>query len=255
MTTAALTRASRQQLLPTSPKVVMAPLEWPAAPILVRIHQARQRSVRCGRGIEHLVDDEAHVAGVQFSMSPPSGPPGVSSAPEPEQGGGHHIARRRHVVRSCSVILRGASKAVGENDEWVWAVVGGRDRAGGPPAGYQMVVTRVREGLSGIPSHAGVEREASTKVIVVVATDVEPAAPAVGEAPTSGSPMMASRMPRATAPGDTNRRIAAIRSLPPPEREDIVSQGPGPSSGAGEYPDQGLDLRGFDGPFLRTSLC
>ena len=30
-------------------------------PDLVRVDQARQRSVRGGRGTEHLVDDEAHV--------------------------------------------------------------------------------------------------------------------------------------------------------------------------------------------------
>jgi hypothetical protein len=41
-----------------------------------------------------------------------------------------------------------------------------------------MVVTRVREGLPGMPSHGGVEREGSTKVMVVDAADVEPAAAA-----------------------------------------------------------------------------
>ena len=33
ITIAALTRSSRQQLLATRPKVVIAPFEWPAAPI------------------------------------------------------------------------------------------------------------------------------------------------------------------------------------------------------------------------------
>ena len=61
MTTAALTRVSRQQLLATRPRVVIAPLEWPAAPISFAVDQARQRSVRRGRGPEDLVDDEAHV--------------------------------------------------------------------------------------------------------------------------------------------------------------------------------------------------
>src|SRR5271166_5522468 len=81
-------------------------------------------------------------------------------------------------------------------------------------AGYQMVVTRVREGLPGIPSHGGVEREVSTRVIVVVATKFEPAAAATVGAPTNGSAMAESRRPKATAPSDTIRRIAPIRSLP-----------------------------------------
>jgi hypothetical protein len=68
--------------------------------------------------------------------------------------------------------------------------------------GYQIVVTRVREGLPGTPSHGGVERAVSTKVIVVVATNVElPAAATVG-APTVGSAKAQSRRQQATAPSD-----------------------------------------------------
>ena len=81
-------------------------------------------------------------------------------------------------------------------------------------AGYHTVVTRVREGLPGIPSHGGVEREVSTKVIVVVATDVEPAAATRLGASTSGSAAAESAIPRASAPSDAILRIAPIRSLP-----------------------------------------
>src|ERR1700733_4405871 len=81
-------------------------------------------------------------------------------------------------------------------------------------AGYQTVVTRVREGFPGIPSHGGVDREVSTKVIVEVATDVEPAALARVGAPTRGRPTARSRRPETTAPSHTPGRLAPILSLP-----------------------------------------
>ena len=82
-------------------------------------------------------------------------------------------------------------------------------------AGYQMVVKRVREGVPAVPSHGGVEREVSTKVIVVLVTDVEPAAAATDGAPTNGSAMAETTRPNPTAPSDT-LRMALIRSLPVP---------------------------------------
>jgi hypothetical protein len=88
-------------------------------------------------------------------------------------------------------------------------------------AGYQRVVTRVREGLAGIPFHGGVERDVSTKVIVVVATDVELAAAPAVEVATKGRTMAESRRPEATAPSGAIRRIAPI--TPSPERNAIVS--------------------------------
>ena len=81
-------------------------------------------------------------------------------------------------------------------------------------AGYQMVVTRVRDGLPGIPSHGGVDRAVSTKVIVVVATDVELPAASTVEAPVNGRAKAQSARQHATAPSDIIRRTTPIRSLP-----------------------------------------
>ena len=82
-------------------------------------------------------------------------------------------------------------------------------------AGYQMVVTRVREGLSGMPAHGGVEREMSTKVSVVVATEFELAAAATVGTPTNAGPMAKSRRKKAIVPTDTTRWIASIRPSRP----------------------------------------
>src|SRR5580700_6901771 len=63
----------------------------------------------------------------------------------------------------------------------------------GPPddvPGYQMLVARVREGLATMPPHEAVERDESTKVIVVVTTgtDAGAAAETTGGVPATASP-------------------------------------------------------------------
>jgi hypothetical protein len=80
----------------------------------------------------------------------------------------------------------------------------------GPPddvPGYQMLVARVREGLAAMPPHEAVDRDESTKVIVVDATgtDAGAAAEATGGVPTSASPA-------------AERRRAMAVSAPAPER-------------------------------------
>ena len=80
----------------------------------------------------------------------------------------------------------------------------------GPPddvPGYQIVVTRVHEGLAATPPHDAVGRDESTKAIVVVATgtDTGAAAETTGSVPTSASP---------AAP----RTRAMAVSAPTPER-------------------------------------
>jgi hypothetical protein len=74
----------------------------------------------------------------------------------------------------------------------------------GPPAdvpGYQMLVTRVREGLAATPPHDAVERDESTKVIVVVAasTDTGAAADTTGGVPPTTSPTAERRRAKAVS--------------------------------------------------------
>ena len=92
-------------------------------------------------------------------------------------------------------------------------------------AGYQIVVTRVREGLPGIPSHGGVEREVSTKVIVVVATEFEPAAAATLGAATECESHGGEQKDNGNH-AHRHHSTDRLHSLPPgPEREAIVSYG------------------------------
>ena len=76
MTTAALTRVSRQQLLATRPKVVMAPLEWPAAPISFRSTRPDSGPFGAAEALSTWSMMKLMSPG-WFPMSPPSGPPGV----------------------------------------------------------------------------------------------------------------------------------------------------------------------------------
>ena len=77
MTTAALTRVSRQQLLATRPKVVMAPLEWPAAPISFGSTRPDSGPFEAAEALSTWSMTKLMSPG-WLAMSPPSGPPGVS---------------------------------------------------------------------------------------------------------------------------------------------------------------------------------
>jgi hypothetical protein len=92
-----------------------------------------------------------------------------------------------------------------------------------------MVVTRVREDFPGMPFHGGVGREVSTKVIVVVATGAEVAAPAAVVVPIVPTSVAESRKPQATAANNTVRRIAPIAASLP-GLETIVPQGDDPDA-------------------------
>jgi hypothetical protein len=77
-----------------------------------------------------------------------------------------------------------------------------------------MVVTRVREGFPGMPFHGGVGREVSTKVVVVVVTGSELAAPATAFLPTAESSVAESRKTHATTTSNTLWPVVPI-CLPP----------------------------------------
>jgi hypothetical protein len=92
-----------------------------------------------------------------------------------------------------------------------------------------MVVTSVREGFPGMPFHAGVLREVSTKVIVVVAAGAELAAPATVFVPTVSSAVAESRNPQLTAASNIVPRVAPISALLP-DPDAIVAQGDEPKA-------------------------
>src|SRR5271165_3187121 len=88
-----------------------------------------------------------------------------------------------------------------------------------------MVVTIVRDGRAGMPSQGGVDREVSTKVIVVVATGVELVAPtaSVGAAIPAEAVPCRSR-PQATAPNSAARCIGPIPSPSQTRRHRATSR-------------------------------
>ena len=73
---AARMRGSRQHELYATPIVVIAPSEWPAAAILLRVDQVVQPAARLVVEPQHLVDHEAHVGGLLDVVGEPV-PPGV----------------------------------------------------------------------------------------------------------------------------------------------------------------------------------
>jgi hypothetical protein len=87
-----------------------------------------------------------------------------------------------------------------------------------------MVVTRVREGVPVMPFHGGVGREVSTKVIVVVVTGPELAAPATAFLPTAASSVAEIRKTKATATSKILWRVAPI-SYSHPRSKVMVPQG------------------------------
>ena len=88
-----------------------------------------------------------------------------------------------------------------------------------------MVVTSVRDGRAGMPSHGGVDREGSMKVIVVVATVAEvAAATASGGAATPTNAMAERSRPQASAPDSATRRIDRIPFSLPDEMRSCHKQ-------------------------------
>jgi hypothetical protein len=91
-----------------------------------------------------------------------------------------------------------------------------------PPSGYQTVVTRVRDGFCGEPPHDGVDRELSTKVIVVVATPRGVVAPATVGKPADGSPAATGAIAHTTAQASARRRIGRVTTSLLPDEAVIV---------------------------------
>ena len=85
---------------------------------LLRVDQAREGAAGTRRGLEDLIDDEAHVSGLVPNV-PAVGTAGRVIAREREQRGGHHVAGRGPLRQKLLVTLRRGPQSVGENDERV----------------------------------------------------------------------------------------------------------------------------------------
>ncbi len=118
MTTAALTLVSRQQLFAIRPSVVMAPLEWPAAPISFG-------SIRPDNGPFGVLSALSTSSMTKlmspgwFPMSPASAPPGVSLLDNGNNGSSHHVARGRPGGQQFAVPLGRTPQPVGKDDQRV----------------------------------------------------------------------------------------------------------------------------------------
>lgn len=196
----------------------MPPLEWPAAPISFGSTRPDSGPLAAADALSTWSMTKLMSPG-WFPMSPPSGPPGVSLFERGNRGAATTYPAAAQAVSSCWYCWGEPPRP------WAKTISGyglPPDAAADPDlwAGYQMVVTRVREALAGMPSHAGVAREVSTKVIVVCATGVALAAPATAGGLAISGPPTISKRPKVTAPSATVRCIAPI---PAAQRAMVVS--------------------------------